>query len=180
MNKSLSFTSSGVERRVENEDLSGDLSALRPAGGDSGGEPGGAQVIRKEAGEREILGVNPGPRDEMYGLAFDVGSSTVVGYLCSLKTGKVVATQSLMNPQVAYGEDVIARIAYVMDHPDGMEKMRGTIVDGLNRVVLAGAFGSYIDKTEAMILGMFPDCDLQFSLSRRSEMRPATGRESPC
>jgi len=85
--------------------------------------------------EREILAVFPGTVEEAYGLAIDVGSTTVAGYLCSLRTGRIIGTESLMNPQVAYGEDVIARITYTMDHPDGMKKMKGAIIDGLNLLI---------------------------------------------
>jgi len=85
--------------------------------------------------EREILAVFPGEVEETYGLAIDVGSTTVAGYLCSLKTGKLIATGSLMNPQVTYGDDVIARISYVIDNPDGMKKMRGAIIDALNHLI---------------------------------------------
>ena len=85
--------------------------------------------------EREILAVFPGEVEEAYGLAIDVGSTTVAGYLCSLRTGRIIGTESLMNPQVTYGDDVIARISYVMDHPDGMKKMRGAIIDGLNHLI---------------------------------------------
>jgi uncharacterized 2Fe-2S/4Fe-4S cluster protein (DUF4445 family) len=85
--------------------------------------------------EREILAVFPGEVQEAYGLAIDVGSTTVAGYLCSLTSGKLVGTESLMNPQVAYGDDVIARITYVAEHPDGMKKMRGAIIACLNDLI---------------------------------------------
>ncbi|MCX5818603.1 MAG: ASKHA domain-containing protein [Deltaproteobacteria bacterium] len=85
--------------------------------------------------EREILAVFPGEVEEAYGLAIDVGSTTVAGYLCSLKTGKLIGTESLMNPQITFGDDVISRITYVIDNPDGMKKMRGAIIDGLNHLI---------------------------------------------
>jgi uncharacterized 2Fe-2S/4Fe-4S cluster protein (DUF4445 family) len=85
--------------------------------------------------EREILAVFPGEVEEAYGLAIDVGSTTVAGYLCNLRSGRIIGTESLMNPQVTYGDDVIARITYVMDHPDGMKTMRGAIIDGLNHLI---------------------------------------------
>ena len=85
--------------------------------------------------EREILAVFPGEVEETYGLAIDVGSTTVAGYLCSLRTGRIIGAESLMNPQVIYGDDVIARITYVMDNPDGMKKMRGAIIEGLNLLI---------------------------------------------
>jgi len=106
--------------------------------------------------EREILAVFPGEVEDAYGLAIDVGSTTVAGYLCSLKTGKLIATGSLMNPQVTYGDDVIARITYVMDQPDGMKKMRGAIIDCLNdliRTVTGDAGLSPADILEITLVG---------------------------
>jgi len=106
--------------------------------------------------EREILTVFPGEVEDAYGLAIDVGSTTVAGYLCSLKTGKLIGTGSLMNPQVTYGDDVIARITYVMDHPDGMKKMRRAIIDCLNdliRTVTGDAGLSPADILEITLVG---------------------------
>jgi uncharacterized 2Fe-2S/4Fe-4S cluster protein (DUF4445 family) len=106
--------------------------------------------------EREILAVFPGEVAETYGLAIDVGSTTVAGYLCSLKSGKLIATGSLMNPQVAYGDDVIARITYVIDHPDGLATLRGTVVDCLNdliRTVTGDAGLSPADILEITLVG---------------------------
>jgi uncharacterized 2Fe-2S/4Fe-4S cluster protein (DUF4445 family) len=106
--------------------------------------------------EREILAVFPGQLEETYGLAIDVGSTTVAGYLCGLRTGRIIGTESLMNPQVTYGDDVIARITYVMDHPDGMKKMRGAIIDGLNHLIrtVTGDHGlSPADILEITIVG---------------------------
>ena len=103
--------------------------------------------------EREILAVFPGAVEEAYGLAIDVGSTTLAAYLCSLRDGRIIATESLMNPQITYGEDVIARITYVTDHPDdGLEKLRGAIIDGLNRLIRAVAASGGL--TPAHILEM--------------------------
>jgi len=85
--------------------------------------------------EREIIAVFPGLVVEAYGIAIDVGSTTVSGYLCNLKTRRLIATESLLNPQTTYGDDVIARITYVIEHPDGLVKLRGAILEGLNRII---------------------------------------------
>jgi uncharacterized 2Fe-2S/4Fe-4S cluster protein (DUF4445 family) len=106
--------------------------------------------------EREILAVFPGQLEEAYGLAIDVGSTTVAGYLCSLKTGKLIGTESFMNPQITFGDDVISRITYVIDNPDGMKKMRGAIIDGLNHLIrtVTGDHGlSPADILEITIVG---------------------------
>lgn len=85
--------------------------------------------------ERELLALFPGEEKEVYGLAIDVGSTTVAGYLCSLKSGKIVATGSLMNPQTTFGDDVIARITYATGEPDGQKRMREAIVGCINQLI---------------------------------------------
>ena len=84
---------------------------------------------------REIIKAEPGFVDTAYGLAVDVGTTTVVGYLTDLATGKVVNTASMMNPQVPYGEDVMSRITYAMMNPGGIYKMQKAIIDGLNEII---------------------------------------------
>jgi uncharacterized 2Fe-2S/4Fe-4S cluster protein (DUF4445 family) len=86
--------------------------------------------------DREIIRLYPGCVEESWGLAVDIGTTTVAAYLCSLTTGEVRATESMMNPQVTYGEDVMSRITYAMDHPDsGLETMKTQLVKGLNDMI---------------------------------------------
>ncbi|UCE79505.1 MAG: DUF4445 domain-containing protein [Nitrospiraceae bacterium] len=85
--------------------------------------------------DREIIKVEPGFVENCYGLAVDVGTTTVVGYLSDLTTGRVVNTESMMNPQVPYGEDVMSRITYAMSNPEGLEIMQKAIIDGLNQII---------------------------------------------
>ncbi|MDA8086264.1 MAG: 2Fe-2S iron-sulfur cluster-binding protein, partial [Nitrospiraceae bacterium] len=84
---------------------------------------------------REIIKVEPGFVEAAYGLAVDVGTTTVVGYLTDLATGKVVNTGSMMNPQVPYGEDVMSRITYAMTNEGGVQRMQKAIIDGLNEII---------------------------------------------
>lgn len=83
---------------------------------------------------REVVRVQPGLVDGSIGLAVDVGTTTVAGYLCDLKTGAVLTTEAIMNPQVSYGEDVMSRITYAMTHDDGLAKLNKAIIDGLNAI----------------------------------------------
>jgi len=86
--------------------------------------------------DREILAVIPGRIENHYGVAVDIGTTTVALYLCNLKTGKLEAAESIMNPQVSYGEDVMSRISYAMQHPDdGLKRMQEAIISGLNHLI---------------------------------------------
>jgi uncharacterized 2Fe-2S/4Fe-4S cluster protein (DUF4445 family) len=85
--------------------------------------------------DREIIHVQPGSGSGMFGLAIDVGTTTVAAYLCDLASGQVIDTLSMMNPQVKYGEDVVSRISFHMENPDGLQRMSADIVAGLNSLV---------------------------------------------
>ena len=82
--------------------------------------------------DKEVLRVQPGYQDGVYGLAVDVGSTTVVAHLCDLRTGEVLATQSAMNPQVRFGEDLMSRISYINSEPQGLSRMNRLIIHTLN------------------------------------------------
>ncbi len=81
---------------------------------------------------RQVIRVEPGYVESLYGLAVDVGSTTVAGYLCDLRTGRVLAVEAMMNPQIRYGEDVISRISYAMNEPQGTARMNRAIIGALN------------------------------------------------
>ncbi len=68
-----------------------------------------------------VTAVWPGFHDAAYGIAFDIGSTTVAGHLCDLHTGDVLASAGEMNPQIRFGEDLMSRVSYVMMNP-GSEK----------------------------------------------------------
>ena len=89
--------------------------------------------------EREVIDVQPGYAEGMYGLAVDIGSTTVAGHLCDLRTGEILATESLMNPQVAYGEDLMSRISYASMRKDGLNRLRKTIISTLNKLATQAA-----------------------------------------
>ena len=85
--------------------------------------------------DKEILDVKPSQVNDLYGIAIDVGTTTVAAYLCNLRSGELIATQSMMNPQIPYGEDVMSRITYTVTHHDGLEKVHRSIIDGLNQLI---------------------------------------------
>ncbi|MBW2610424.1 MAG: DUF4445 domain-containing protein [Deltaproteobacteria bacterium] len=96
--------------------------------------------------DQEIIRVQPGKNKNHYGLAIDVGTTTVVGYFCNLTTMEVVDTVSMMNPQCKYGEDVMSRITYHMANADGLKRMSDDIIEGLNWLIDQAIEGTYPPK----------------------------------
>lgn len=84
---------------------------------------------------REIINIEAGKVESSIGLAVDIGTTTVAGYLTDLNSGEVLITESMMNPQVRYGEDVMSRITYCMLNPEtGLKELQATIIEGLNTI----------------------------------------------
>jgi uncharacterized 2Fe-2S/4Fe-4S cluster protein (DUF4445 family) len=75
------------------------------------------------------------PGAPLLGLAVDVGTTKLAVYLVDLATGRTLAKAGAMNPQIAYGEDVISRISYTMEQPDGRAVLQGRLVESLNTLV---------------------------------------------
>jgi uncharacterized 2Fe-2S/4Fe-4S cluster protein (DUF4445 family) len=85
--------------------------------------------------DKEIVQVQAGYHEDSYGAAVDIGSTTVALYLCNLRTGELLAAESEMNPQIVYGEDVMSRIQYTIEHKDGLEKLHKAIISTLNKLL---------------------------------------------
>lgn len=85
--------------------------------------------------EKEVIRVQPGKVEHAYGIAIDVGTTTVAAYLCDLTNKEVINTASMMNPQCKYGEDVMARITFHMTTTDGLQRMTDDIIEGLNELI---------------------------------------------
>jgi uncharacterized 2Fe-2S/4Fe-4S cluster protein (DUF4445 family) len=71
----------------------------------------------------------------MLGVAVDLGTTKLAVYLVNLRTGETIASSGAMNPQIAYGEDVIARISYAMQQPDGAKQLRQAVAQKLNEMI---------------------------------------------
>ena len=71
----------------------------------------------------------------LFGVAFDVGTTTVAAKLLNLHTGEVAAVASALNPQRAYGADVIARINYIVEHPGGLELLHRLLIKQMNELL---------------------------------------------
>lgn len=79
-----------------------------------------------------ILHIWPGYYDgTLYGLAVDLGSTTIAAHLCDLQTGEVLASSGVMNPQIRFGEDLMSRVSYSMMNPSGAEEMTRAVREGM-------------------------------------------------
>ncbi|MEM2111013.1 MAG: ASKHA domain-containing protein [Candidatus Bathyarchaeia archaeon] len=84
---------------------------------------------------REIISIEPGTSKHIYGFAVDIGTTKLAAYLLDLKSGRIIATVSMMNPQIAYGEDVISRISYIMKNDQNLAKLHNIVVEGINHLI---------------------------------------------
>ena len=102
-----------------------------------------------------VVGVRPAHTSPL-GLAVDIGTTKLAAYLVDLGSGETLATAGAMNPQIAYGEDVMARISHAISHVDGGEHLRTAIVDALNglaRDLCAQAERDTLDIADAVVVG---------------------------
>jgi len=72
--------------------------------------------------------------DKIFGLAVDIGTTTIVGYLIYLKTGEIAAISAMLNPQVMIGEDIISRITYIVKN-NAIDKAKELIINAVNHIL---------------------------------------------
>lgn len=82
-----------------------------------------------------IVGLWPDLKNEAYGIACDIGSTTIAMHLVSLLSGRVVGSTGTSNPQIRFGEDLMSRVSYVMMNPDGREAMTIAVRDAINGLI---------------------------------------------
>ena len=127
-------------------------------------------AVHRDGPEARILQVWPGYYDgAIYGLAIDVGSTTIAGHLCDLATGAVLASTGLMNPQIRFGEDLMSRVSYAMLNPGGAAAMTRAVRDALNALVAQAAAEARID----------PRADLRGGDRRQPGHAPPRARHRP-
>ena len=91
-------------------------------------------ALRMGAPGDELVAAWPGFVDAAYGIAVDIGSTTIAGHLVDLGTGEVVASGGRMNPQIRFGEDLMSRVSYVMMNPGGDKELTTAIRTALNEL----------------------------------------------
>jgi uncharacterized 2Fe-2S/4Fe-4S cluster protein (DUF4445 family) len=143
-----------LEREWELKNLVCDLAVLQVLQGVL--RAGSWQVTVAVHAEKQIIGVWPGLREAIFGLAIDIGSTTIAAHLCDLTSGDVVASAGVMNPQIRFGEDLMSRVSYSMMNPGGDKLMTAAVREALNglAVDVARAAGvTHEDILEATIVG---------------------------
>jgi len=134
----------GLEKEYGLKDLKIDIFTLRQL--PTALRDGDWKVTISVWNDQEIIRVRPGKAEHSYGLAIDVGTTTVAGYFCDLTTMEVVDTVTLMNPQCKYGEDVMARITFHMTTENGLQRMSDDIIEGLNWLIDEAIKNTYPPK----------------------------------
>ncbi|KXB07165.1 hypothetical protein AKJ52_00820 [candidate division MSBL1 archaeon SCGC-AAA382C18] len=98
--------------------------------------------------DREILDIEPEWNKNRYGMAVDIGTTTLAGYLLDLETGDTEAVSSIVNPQISFGEDLMTRISYIESHDNGREKMQNKIIEGVNELVEKARKEANVEKEQ--------------------------------
>jgi len=97
-----------------------------------------------------ITAIWPGFHDRSFGLAVDVGSTTIAAHLCNLSSGEVIASSGLMNPQIRFGEDLMSRVSYVMMNPGGDREMTDAVRRAINELTQAVCDEAGIGREEIL------------------------------
>jgi uncharacterized 2Fe-2S/4Fe-4S cluster protein (DUF4445 family) len=105
--------------------------------------------------DKEIIALGT-PSTQWIGLAVDIGTTKIAVYLADMKSGKMLASKGLMNPQISYGEDVVSRIAAAGKSQENAAKLQSLLVDALNQAAAGMCSEIGIDRkhiVEAVVVG---------------------------
>ena len=99
---------------------------------------------------RDIVSIMPGFAERAFGVAIDVGSTTIAAHLTDLTSGEVVAAVGAMNPQIRFGEDLMSRVSYVMMNPGGDKELTRVVREAMDALI--GEAAREADVTRGEIL----------------------------
>ncbi len=102
--------------------------------------------------DAEVLALWAGFKEFMYGVAIDVGSTTIAAHLCDLGSGDVLCSSGMMNPQIRFGEDLMSRVSYVMMHPEGSAELTREVRRAVNELVAGTAADAGVDLEDILSL----------------------------
>ncbi|MFC1538001.1 ASKHA domain-containing protein [Candidatus Latescibacterota bacterium] len=117
----------------------------------------GYKITVVTSGNNRIIGIEPGDTSQkLYGIAFDIGTTTVVGTIVDLLTGREISYASRLNTQIVFGEDTISRIKHVIENEDGGIEMSEKIRDVINDIIKEASENAGINQNdiyEAVFVG---------------------------
>ena len=111
------------------------------------GEDGALTVAVRDGA---LVAAWPGFVDRIFGVAIDIGSTTIAGHLVDLASGEVLAAGGRMNPQVRFGEDLMSRVSYVMMNPGGAEALTTAVRTALDALVGELAEAAGVDRAQVL------------------------------
>ena len=99
---------------------------------------------------RDIVSVTPGFTDRAFGVAIDVGSTTIAAHLTDLTNGEVVGACGAMNPQIRFGEDLMSRVSYVMMNPGGDKELTRAVREAMDALIGEAAREAGVERSEIL------------------------------
>jgi uncharacterized 2Fe-2S/4Fe-4S cluster protein (DUF4445 family) len=100
--------------------------------------------------QSRIVAIWPGFKSCAYGVAIDIGSTTIAAHLYNLTTGESVATGGIMNPQIRFGEDLMSRVSYVLMHPEASGELTDIVRKGINALITSVSREARIEPEEIL------------------------------
>lgn len=104
----------------------------------------------KQNQSAHLIALYPGLKNEAYGIACDIGSTTIALHLSSLLSGSTIASAGTSNPQIRFGEDLMSRVSYVMMNPEGREAMTIAVRQSLNTLIEEVCTQGGIERTDIL------------------------------
>ncbi len=111
---------------------------------------GGRSITVAVHGGTRIIALWPGFHDVSYGVAFDIGSTTIAGHLCDLASGQVLSSAGRMNPQIRFGEDLMSRVSYVMMNPGGDRAMTVAVREAIDAIIAELTEEAGVDRSDVL------------------------------
>jgi len=108
------------------------------------------QVTVAVRNDERIVAVWPGLKSQLFGMAVDVGSTTIAAHLCDLGSGDVMASAGIMNPQIRYGEDLMSRVSYIMMNDGGEADLIKSVRKAINDLVADVVAQADLDTRDIM------------------------------
>ncbi len=134
------------------ETLDADLAATRAL--QAAVEAGAGKVTVAVHDGHTLIAAWPGFRDRAYGVAVDIGSTTIAAHLASLLDGTVLASAGVMNPQIRFGEDLMSRVSYAMLHERGAAEMTTAVRTALRELIGSLATTAGVEREEILEIAL--------------------------